>query len=213
MQFLQGTPDCRRRKADCQPILPQPSAAISPAFPTDLPPPFTFPVSTVTDAFGSNTLCPSFHSPVVRRAGPSGSAWLFGPAGCHTYSAAPNVTIFTGPTNRACVSFPASSNAIFTSCGLFGSLLIISSDQTPSGRFTPYAVIRSCFASSCKSPAAGYNRCTPLPCFTQSRFSNWLAKYWAVYCLISSFSSATKFPYVLHAWHPRRSGSGWIGEW
>jgi hypothetical protein len=36
--------------------------------------PLTFPDSTVTDALGSNTFCPNFHSTVLRFGGPSGSA-------------------------------------------------------------------------------------------------------------------------------------------
>src|SRR5580658_5327043 len=93
----------------------------------------TFPASTVMEAFGSNTLCPFFHSTSLRFGGPSGSAWLVAPDECHTYSAAPNVTTFTCPVNCAAVSFALSSNAILTSCALLGSLLTTSSDQAPSG--------------------------------------------------------------------------------
>ena len=97
--------------------------------------PPTFPVSTVTDAFGSFIFSPAFQSMSLRFAGPSGSAWLVGPDECHTYSAAPNFTIFTC---RKSVRhfFSAVLEGNFHLCALLGSLFTISRDHSPSGLFT-----------------------------------------------------------------------------
>lgn len=61
------------------------------------------------------------------------------------------------PRSATCRLAPPFAKAIFTSCALLGSLLISSSDHSPSGRRTAYAVINVCPASSRTSAEAGYS--------------------------------------------------------